>query len=156
MKNDSFLLLFRESCCCCCLWGNFAIDFNNKEVLGNNYTRTKRRFLRRKVIQNKFLKNSGPHGSDRSPFYAVSQKHAEKNKGQGWARFPEILQNFSERQIFWSLCSVIFLALTFEISVAPELQVCLRSGENLRKTSTSLGQSPIVPMGILDPLLEKL
>ena len=32
------------------------------------------------------------------------------------ARFHEILQNFSEGQIFWSLCSVDFLAFNIEIS----------------------------------------
>ena len=33
------------------------------------------------------------------------------NKNQGCARF-EFLQNFSEYQILWSLCSVVFHALT--------------------------------------------
>ena len=47
----------------------------------------------------------------------------------GCARFAEFLQNFSELQILWSLCSVVFHALTLEspiqtsLSVAPELQV---------------------------------
>ena len=57
--------------------------------------------------------------------------------------FPEFLQNFSERQILWSLCLVVFHALTLPIqtslSVAPKLPVSLRSGEkcaNFRKTST--------------------
>ena len=59
--------------------------------------------------------------------------------------FADFLQNFSERQILWSLCSVAFhaLALKFPIqtslSVAPKLQVCVRSGEkcqNFRKTNT--------------------
>ena len=63
----------------------------------------------------------------------------------GCARFPEILQNVSERQILWSLCSVVFHAFTLilpiqtSLSVAPELPVCLRSGENcpnFSKTST--------------------
>ena len=55
------------------------------------------------------------------------------------ARFPEILQNFSERQILWSLCSVDFHALTLKLpiqtspSVAPKLQVCGRSGEKCQK-----------------------
>ena len=63
----------------------------------------------------------------------------------GCARFPEILQNCSERQILWSLCLVVFLALTWKLpiqislSVAPKLQVCVFSGEKcqiFRKTST--------------------
>ena len=47
----------------------------------------------------------------------------------GCARFPEILKNFSERQILWSLCSVVFPVLTLKfpiqtsLSVAPELPV---------------------------------
>ena len=51
------------------------------------------------------------------------------------ARFPEFLQNFSERQILWSLCSIVFHALTLKLpiqtsfSVAPKLPVSLRSGE---------------------------
>ena len=62
---------------------------------------------------------------------------------QGCARFPE---NFSERQILWSLCSVDFHTLTLQLSietphfVEPELQVFVSSLENcpnLTKTSTS-------------------
>ena len=34
----------------------------------------------------------------------------------GCARFPKILQNFSERQILWSLCSVVFHAFVIEIA----------------------------------------
>ena len=65
----------------------------------------------------------------------------------GCARFPEILKNFIERQILWNLCSVVFPALTLKLaiqtslSVAPELQVCVRSREkcqNFSKTSTPL------------------
>ena len=47
------------------------------------------------------------------------------------ACFPEILQNFTERQILWSLCLVLFLALTLKfpikssLSVAPELPFSL-------------------------------
>ena len=64
---------------------------------------------------------------------------------QGCARFPEILQNVSERQILCSLCSVVFHAFTLilpiqtSLSVLPELPVCLRSGENcpnFSKTNT--------------------
>ena len=56
---------------------------------------------------------------------------------QGYARFSEILQNFSERQILWSLCSVVFLALTLKLSiqtsrsVLPKVQVCARSDKNV-------------------------
>ena len=62
------------------------------------------------------------------------------------ARFPEVLQNFSEHQILWSL--VGFHALTLKLpiqtslSVAPKLPVCVRSGEkfeNFSKMSTALG-----------------
>ena len=61
------------------------------------------------------------------------------------ARFPEILQNFSERHILWSLCSVVFHALTLKLpiqtslSVAPKLPVYSCSGEkceNFSKTSS--------------------
>ena len=39
-----------------------------------------------------------------------------RNIVQRCARFPEILQNFSERQTLLNLCSVVFHALTFEIA----------------------------------------
>ena len=48
------------------------------------------------------------------------------------------LRNFREGQILWSLCLVVFLALTLKLliqtslSVAPELPVSLRSGENVK------------------------
>ena len=32
------------------------------------------------------------------------------------ARFADILQNFTERQILWSLCSVFFSCFTIEIA----------------------------------------
>ena len=54
---------------------------------------------------------------------------------QGCARFAEILQNFSERPILWSLCSVVFHALILKLPVqtslfvAPELPVSLSSHE---------------------------
>ena len=63
----------------------------------------------------------------------------------GCARFSKILQNFSERQILWRMFLVVFHALTLtlpihtSLSVAPKLQVCVRSGEkcqNFSKTST--------------------
>ena len=65
----------------------------------------------------------------------------------GRARFPEFTQNFSERQILWSFCSVDFHTLTLQLPiqtphfVAPELQVFVSSLENcpnFRKTSTLL------------------
>ena len=34
---------------------------------------------------------------------------------QDCACFAEILQNFSERQVLWSLCSVDFLAVTLKV-----------------------------------------
>ena len=36
---------------------------------------------------------------------------------QGCARFSEILQNFDERQILWSLCLAVFLALTLKLPI---------------------------------------
>ena len=49
---------------------------------------------------------------------------------QGRARSVEILQNFSERRILWSLCSVVFhafmkLPIQTSLSVASELPVSL-------------------------------
>ena len=64
---------------------------------------------------------------------------------QGCARFPEFVQNFSERQILWSLCSVDFHTFTLQLpiqtlhSVVPELQVfmsSLENSQNFSKTST--------------------
>ena len=61
------------------------------------------------------------------------------------ARFPVILQNFSEHEILWSLCSVVFRSLPLKLAihtshpVAPELQVSTGLGENcpnFSKTST--------------------
>ena len=58
-----------------------------------------------------------------------------------------VSQNFSECQILWSLCSVVFHALTLKLpnqtslSVAPKLPVSLRSvekSEKFMKTSTPL------------------
>ena len=66
---------------------------------------------------------------------------------QGCARFPQFVQNFSECQILWSLCSVDFHTLTLKLpiqtphSVAPELQVfvtSLENRQNFSKTSTPL------------------
>ena len=57
------------------------------------------------------------------------------------------MQNFSERHILWSLCSVDFHTFTLQLliqtlhSVAPELQVFVSSLENIHnfsKTSTPL------------------
>ena len=78
-------------------------------------------------------------------------KHDKRNRldikyFQGRARFPEFYQNFSERQILWSLCLVVFHALTLKLpiqtllSVVPELPVSLCSGEKseqFMKTSTA-------------------
>ena len=53
----------------------------------------------------------------------------------GCARFPEFVQNFSERQILWGLCSVVFhafvlkLAIQTSISAVPEIPVSLSSHE---------------------------
>ena len=73
--------------------------------------------------------------------------YVQTNGSQGCARFPEFTQNFSERQILWSLCSVDFHTLTLQLpiqtphSVAPEFQVFVSSLENCAnfgKTNTPL------------------
>ena len=52
--------------------------------------------------------------------------------------------NFTERQIFWSLCSVDFHTLTLQLpiqtlhSVAPELQVCVSSPKTSAKRAHPL------------------
>ena len=74
----------------------------------------------------------------------------EHIRGQRCARFPKFNQNFSERQILWSLYSVHFHNLTLQLpiqtlySVVPELQVFVSSLENCRnfsETSTPQGSS---------------
>ena len=63
----------------------------------------------------------------------------------GCASFTEFLQNFSQCQIFWSLCLVVFLALTLKLivqtshSASPTLPVffCVQV-KNFSKTSTPL------------------
>ena len=39
----------------------------------------------------------------------------------GYAHFPEILQNFSERPILWSLCSIVFYAFILKLSIQTSL-----------------------------------
>ena len=84
--------------------------------------------------------------------HRIGHWYPSRHVSLGCARFPEILQNFSERQILWSVCSVVFLAFALKLpiqtslSVVPELPVCLRSGEKFRKTSTSLAQGKGVPI----------
>ena len=59
----------------------------------------------------------------------------------GCARFLKFVQNVSERQILWSLCSVDFDTLTLQLSiqtlysVAPELQVFVSSLQNCQNFS---------------------
>ena len=59
---------------------------------------------------------------------------------QGCTRFHEFLENFSESQILWSLCSVVFHALTLKLpvqtllSVVPKLPVSLHSGEKVKNS----------------------
>ena len=64
-----------------------------------------------------------------------------------FARFPEFLQNLSERRILWSLCLVDFHTLTLQLpiqtlySVTPEVFVSsLENCPNFRKTSTPSGK----------------
>ena len=76
----------------------------------------------------------------RIPLYAMD------TLDQGCAHFPEFVQNFSERQILWSLYSVDFHAFTLQLpiqtlhSVAPELQVSLSSHENCPNYGVSVTQ----------------
>ena len=79
----------------------------------------------------------------------------------GCARFPQFVQNFSERQTLWSLCSVDFHTLTLQLPiqtpyfVAPELQVFVSSLENCQnfgKTSTPQVQSPDIAEEFISPL----
>ena len=57
----------------------------------------------------------------------------------GCARFAQNWQNFSERHILWSLCLVVFHALTLKspiqtsFSVVPKLPVSLSLAENCHK-----------------------
>ena len=57
------------------------------------------------------------------------------------------LQNFSERQILWSLCSVVFHALTLKLpiqtslSVALELPLSLSSHEKFQENKPTLGSA---------------
>ena len=43
----------------------------------------------------------------------------------GCARFPDFLQNFTERQILWSLCLVVFLAFALKLPVQTSLSLSL-------------------------------
>ena len=70
---------------------------------------------------------------------------------QRCARLDEILQNFSERQILWSFCLVLFHALTLKLpiqsslSVVSKFSVSLSSAENCHKFSkTSTPQSTFI------------
>ena len=57
------------------------------------------------------------------------------------ACFPEFVQNFSERQILWSLCSVVFHTLTLKLPIQTLHSVFVSSLENclnFSKTSTPL------------------
>ena len=65
--------------------------------------------------------------------YFTSRPLGSQHGSPGCARFPEFMQNFSECQNLWSLCSVDFYTLTLQLpiqtphSVAPELQVFMSS-----------------------------
>ena len=45
---------------------------------------------------------------------------------RGCACFPEFLQHFIERQILWSLCLVVFHALTLKLLMQTSLSVALK------------------------------
>ena len=78
-------------------------------------------------------------------------KSSDTTNSLGCACFPECLQNFSEHQILWSLCSVVFYALTLRLpiltslSVSPELKVCVRSGEKVKIS----GKQECIPVGCI-------
>ena len=68
----------------------------------------------------------------------------KRKRNLGCSCFPEFLLNYSELQILWSLCSVVFQTLTLKLpiqtslSVAPKLPVSGEKCEHFRKTSTPL------------------
>ena len=67
-----------------------------------------------------------------------SRRFSYLRPSPGCARFPEILQNFSELEILWSWCLVVFLALTLKLPIqtslpVPKIPVCVRSGEKCAK-----------------------
>ena len=75
-------------------------------------------------------------------FLHEGKMHFLSKNAQGCARFPKFVQNFSERQILWSLCSVDFHTFTLQLpiqtslSVAPELQVFVSSLENMSENKS--------------------
>ena len=76
-------------------------------------------------------------------------KHQYQQPMQGCAHSPGILQNVSEHQILWSLCSVVFHALTLRLpiqtslSVALKLPVSLSSAENEHTYEYAYGDTPL-------------
>ena len=68
-----------------------------------------------------------------------SLKFEDRNLGSSC--FPQFVQNFSERQILWSLCSVDFHTFTLQLpiqtlhSVVSELQILVSSLENSQNFS---------------------
>ena len=100
----------------------------------------------------KLSESPNPRVSEYPPKWKLSEspnlRVSEYPPPQKENRFPEFLQNFRECQILWNLCLVVFLTFTLRLliqtslSVAPKLQVWVRSGENcenVRKTNTSHG-----------------
>ena len=89
-------------------------------------------FLLKYIKIFKFSVQIGHVNGDLTTFY--SQK-------QGCARFPKFKQNFSERQILWSLCSVVFHTFTLQLPIqTPELHIFVSSlvkCQNFSKTSTT-------------------
>ena len=75
-----------------------------------------------------FLQNSSslqltPSAPSPAPLTRDPQgkRNITKQEIKGWARFAEILQSFSERQILWSLCLVVFHALTLKLPIQTSL-----------------------------------
>ena len=56
------------------------------------------------------------------------------------ACFPEFLENFGERQILWSLCSVVFKCARWHLN-SQFLCVQVKNVKKVRKTSTPLEQA---------------
>ena len=57
-------------------------------------------------------------------FFENFQKYRHSTYGlPGCACFPDFLQNFSDRQILWSLCLIVFLVFTLRLPIQTSLSV---------------------------------
>ena len=92
---------------------------------------------------------TGPSGGFTHSENVESLNHDSRGRSQviqDVLVFLNFCKIFSEREILWSLCSVVFLVLTLKLSfqtslsVAPKLPIFARSGgncQNFSKPSTS-------------------